>query len=402
MRVLPLKWQRAVTALFITGGNKAQAARHAGYKAKGDGIYVVASRIFADVRVRAAIREVAAQQIDIAEPELLATTLAIMRDSNEPARDRLRAVAMVWDRANPVVISVRYREQFSSDRTFVQMGISDVPPDGDIAPHARAQIIEGYPEHERDARSKGEPMLGEGKVYKTPESEIIEDTDPGSFPIYWRWGYGIDLGIDHPFAAVLMCHDVDQDVIHLVAELRIGDAPAAAHVAQMRQLEKRIFGKHMDFRVAWPADAGTRDKGSGEPAKNLYRQFGLHMMAEPATLAGLKGAQATSLEGGVQEIDARERAGKWKVSRGMLCYLEERRLYHRKDGEIVRLRDDTLAAARYGMMMRRYFKPLDESGGGVAGTVAWHSMLRKQSRQSGFARGTPSHPDGDMNPFTGE
>jgi phage terminase large subunit-like protein len=299
-------------------------------------------------------------------------------------------------------ISVRYREQFSSDRTFVQMGISDVPPDGHIAPHARAQIIEGYPEHERDARSKGEPMLGEGKVYKTPESEIIEDTDPGNFPLYWRWGYGIDLGIDHPFAAVLMCHDVDQDVIHLVAEIRVGDAPAATHVAMMRQLEKRLFGKHMEFRVAWPADAGTRDKGSGEPVKNLYRHYGLHMMQEPATHAGLKGAEATSLEGGVQEIDARERAGKWKVSRGMISYLEERRLYHRKDGEIVRLRDDTLAAARYGMMMRRHFKPLDESGGGVAGTVAWHSMLRKQASRSGYARGTPSHPDGDMNPFTGE
>ena len=66
----------------------------------------------------------------------------------------------------------------------------------------------------------------------------------------------------------------------------------------------------------------------------------------------------------MQEIDLRERNGKWKVSRSCVCYLEERRLYHRKDGEIVRLRDDALSAARYGMMMRRHFKNLDECGGG--------------------------------------
>jgi hypothetical protein len=122
MRALPLRWQRAVTALFITGGNKAQALRHAGYKSKGDGIYVTASRVFADDRVRAALREVAAQQIDIAEPELLATTLTIMRDSNEPARDRLRAVAMVWDRANPVVSKhkLEVEHHLSSDERDIQ------------------------------------------------------------------------------------------------------------------------------------------------------------------------------------------------------------------------------------------------------------------------------------------
>ena len=66
-----------------------------------------------------------------------------------------------------------------------------------------------------------------GKVYKTPESEIIEDTNPLDFPFYWRWGYGMDLGVDHPWAAVLICHDTDTDTIHLVAELRVsGQTPA--------------------------------------------------------------------------------------------------------------------------------------------------------------------------------
>jgi hypothetical protein len=107
MRILPLRWQRAVTALFLTGGNKTQALRHAGYGAKMNSLHAMAGRIFADPRVRAAVREVALQQIDIAEPELLSVTLGIMRDSNEPARDRLRAVAMVWDRTNPVTTKMQ-------------------------------------------------------------------------------------------------------------------------------------------------------------------------------------------------------------------------------------------------------------------------------------------------------
>jgi hypothetical protein len=106
MRILPLRWQKAVTALFLTRGNQSEALRLAGYNSQGrsqKGLHVTATRIFADARVRAAVREVAAQQIDIAEPEMLAITLGIIRDQNEPARDRLRAVSMIWDRSNPVV-----------------------------------------------------------------------------------------------------------------------------------------------------------------------------------------------------------------------------------------------------------------------------------------------------------
>jgi hypothetical protein len=100
----------------------------------------------------------------------------------------------------------------------------------------------------------------------------------------------------------------------------------------------------------------------------------------------MSGAAAVSLEGGVQEIDLREKNGKLRVSRSCVCYLEERRLYHRKDGEIVRLRDDVLAAARYGMMMRRFFKPLDECDSWQTG-VGWPSGGGGGSRGGGSRNG---------------
>jgi hypothetical protein len=117
MRALNPRWQKAVTALFVTKGNRSAALRVAGYKAKPNGLHVLASRIFADDRVRAAVREVAARMIEIAEPELLATTLDIMRDTGTRPADRLAAARMVWDRANPVLnkTKIEVEHHLSSD-----------------------------------------------------------------------------------------------------------------------------------------------------------------------------------------------------------------------------------------------------------------------------------------------
>jgi hypothetical protein len=42
------------------------------------------------------------------------------------------------------------------------------------------------------------------------------------------------------------------------------------------------------------------------------------------------------------------------VFRGLSDWFEEYRLYHRKDGLIVKLADDLLSATRYALMMRRF------------------------------------------------
>jgi hypothetical protein len=122
MRALHPRWQRAVTALFLTKGNRSAALRAAGYKAKPNALHVLASRIFADARVRAAVREVCLQTIETSEPELLATTLAIMRDTATRPADRLAAARMVWDRANPVMTKhkVEVEHHLSSDELDVQ------------------------------------------------------------------------------------------------------------------------------------------------------------------------------------------------------------------------------------------------------------------------------------------
>jgi hypothetical protein len=103
MRALPNgRWRKAAHALFITKGNRAEALRIAGYNGQANGLYASATRMFNDDRMRAAIRELAIREIELSEPECIGTTLEIMRNNTESARDRLAAARLLWDRARPV------------------------------------------------------------------------------------------------------------------------------------------------------------------------------------------------------------------------------------------------------------------------------------------------------------
>lgn len=322
-------------------------------------------------------------------------------------------------------IALRFLEERSPDRAHVFMTLDDIPgakgevvngtDDNEVGTDGirryghiplieREKIIAGYLPHEREARTTGRPTLGSGLIYQTPESLIVEDVDPLSFPTHWKWGWGIDLGIDHPFAAVLMAYDPDRDCIHIVAELRVSDEIPDQHAKAMRKIEEDIFGRVLEIPVAWPHDAGTRDRTSGRPIKNIYAHWGLKMMPEAASLPGLSGVEGRSLEGSIAEIDAREHGQAWFVSQRCRHYFEERRMFHRKNGEIVALREDTLSAARYAYMMRRYFKSRIDCGGGAVGTAAYSQWLRKQPApgQTRYARGSANHPDGSFDPFTGQ
>ena len=50
----------------------------------------------------------------------------------------------------------------------------------------------------------------------------------------------------------------------------------------------------------------------------------------------------------------RMETNRFKVFKGLNDWFEEFRLYHRKDGKIVKERDDIMSATRYGVMMLRY------------------------------------------------
>ena len=67
-----------------------------------------------------------------------------------------------------------------------------------------------------------------------------------------------------------------------------------------------------------------------------------------------EGSGGNSVDAGVLGMLDRMQTGRWKVFSTCTEWLEEFEMYHRKDGKIVKVDDDTLDASRYGFMMLRH------------------------------------------------
>ncbi len=250
-------------------------------------------------------------------------------------------------------VVMRFLKEVSPDRVVVGMTIDDAPH---ILPEEREKIIAGYLPHEREARSRGVPTLGSGKVFTATQESITEARQP-VMPAWWHYLWGIDFGIGHPFGAVLIGWDKDADVIHIMHAIRMKDAKPIEHAAAMKAYMPTA-------PVAWPQDGTAREK-SGEVVSDLYKKAGLHMLPDHATFS----AGGYGTEAGVLEMDTRLLTGRMKVAAHLSDWFEEYGLYHRKDGLIVKVRDDLLSATRIAVMMRRKAKQLDyldnTFGGGV-------------------------------------
>ena len=201
-------------------------------------------------------------------------------------------------------------------------------------------IIASYPEHERAARAQGIPQLGSGRVFPIDLAEI--KCSPLAIPEIWPQIVGVDFGWDHPFAAVRMAWDRDNDTIYVVNEYRKREQTPVIHAAAIK-----AWGAWIP--VAWPHDGLQHDKGSGEQLAAQFKAQGLSMTQERATFED----GSNGVEAGVMEMLDRMRTGRWKVFASCEAYLDECLYYHRKDGLIVKERDDLLSASRYAMMMKR-------------------------------------------------
>lgn len=207
-------------------------------------------------------------------------------------------------------------------------------------PEERAKIVASYPAHEREARSKGIPTLGSGLIFPVVEEDIV--VEPFLIPKHWPQIGALDFGWDHPTAAVNLAWDRDADVVYVIRDYRQRQSTPIMHAAAVKP-----WGEWLPW--AWPHD-GNNDTAAGENLAAQYRAQGLLMLPDRATF--LDGSN--SVEAGLMEMLDRMKSGRWKVFRNCGAWLEERRIYHRKEGKVVKERDDVISASRYGMMMLRF------------------------------------------------
>lgn len=237
-------------------------------------------------------------------------------------------------------------ERRKSDRFVVQWSLDDATFYTD---EDRRRMIAGYAPHEREARAKGIPMLGAGKVFPIPEDWITIDDFP--VPEHWPVIGGMDIGWNHPTAGVKLALDPEKKTIYLVADYRASETTPLLHAQALK-----AWGE--DLPWAWPHDALQHDKGSGEQVASIYRKHGLKMLSEHAKFPDDRG---NGVEAGLWAMLELMQTGQWKVFKSCGLWLEEFRMYHRrvKDGrvQIVKEREDVISASRYAFMMQRYARP---------------------------------------------
>jgi phage terminase large subunit-like protein len=215
----------------------------------------------------------------------------------------------------------------------------------------RDRIEAGFPEHEREARARGIPIMGSGRVFPIEESRIRVEAFP--LPQHWPRICGLDFGWDHPTAAVWMAWDRDTDTVYVYDVYRVKAQPVPVHASAIR-----ARGPWMP--IAWPHD-GLNETAAGPALARQYREEGLNMLPEHAKLEKLNDKTgnsdrrvSTSVEAGIQEMLTAMMDGRFKVFAHLNDWWEEFRLYYREDGRIVKKGDDLMSATRYGFVSLRH------------------------------------------------
>lgn len=223
-------------------------------------------------------------------------------------------------------------------------------PDAEIA-----DIVARYGD-KAATRAYGGDMMGEGSVFDLPVEQIKHTRDPATFPPYWRWMWALDFRHSgsgtggHPFAAVLGCRDMDNDVIYIVHAIRMFGL-ALNHVAAIKACPM------WDAPVAWPHDGG-RGAGiiTGDTVAATYKKLGL--MTRPTHATFPDGGY--NFEAGITEMENRFATNRLLIAAHLSEVFDEYQGYHRVNGLVHKVDDDLLSAIRVLCMDIRFARPMAE------------------------------------------
>jgi len=222
-----------------------------------------------------------------------------------------------------------------------------------MTPERRAMALAGIPAHERDMRSKGEPLVGSGLIFPVPQE--VYSVDPFEIPAHWARINGLDFGWDHPFACANIAVDRESDTVYVYDGYRESRALPLIHVQAIK--------KNGDWiPCAWPHDGLKADPKSGQIIADMYRDYGVNMWNVPFTNPPPPGIEegkgGNGVEAGIFQMLEMMETNRFKVFKTVKYWWEEVGRYHRKNvngkSQIVALNDDFISAVRYAVMFRRH------------------------------------------------
>jgi hypothetical protein len=233
----------------------------------------------------------------------------------------------------------------------IQVGWDDVPH---LTGDAKKDLWNSYPAHERDARAKGIPMLGAGRIYPYPEDGpngcIIE---PFQIPTYWPKAYGLDVGWNTT-AATFLAWDQQSDIVYVYSEHYAGQQATALHAQAIRKRGDWMIGA-----IDPAAEGMIANQDDGRRMMQEYIECGLNLVAaDNAVYAGITACQN------------RFQTGRLRIFRTCVHTVSEWRIYRTEksqDGrtiKVVKKNDHAMDAMRYGIMTGLFHASIgpDDSG----------------------------------------
>ena len=161
----------------------------------------------------------------------------------------------------------RSAEHEQDKRWHIMASWSDNPF---LTEEEKKRLLSGMSPHEIEARTKGIPYMGSGKVYPIPEAMIT--CIPFEIPKHWPRVYGLDFGWSKPTAVIFGAYDRDNGILYLYGEYYVSKLTPQKHADNL-----------IERGISWmpgvydPAGEISR-QGDGEKVARLFRAAGFKNM----------------------------------------------------------------------------------------------------------------------------
>lgn len=228
----------------------------------------------------------------------------------------------------PVHNIIRTKE--GTEKYITRVEWDDVPH---LSDKAKRDMLARYPSHMREARSRGIPSVGSGKIYPISEEDI--QVEPFQIPHTWKRFYGMDIPFTPGgrFACVWFAYDEYSDTLYITDAYRASEQMPAVHAMAVRRRGDWIKG------VIDPS--ALKNNSSGIQHLKQFQELGLKIVIAN-----------NAVEPGIMAVMQRFSEGRLKVFTSCALWWEEYRLYrYDLKGRVAREQvDDLMDATRYGVM----------------------------------------------------